>query len=136
MKCLVSLFVVLTLASCALPTAPLRSVAVRVHDMDAMVGFYGEAFGFRFEPVDTNGLASMFGTNGEVTLKFVPLREAPDFEGFPSHQLGFEVDGTAGLDAVGVAAERFGGGQFERDAAADHVAFRDPDGNTIEVYVR
>lgn len=131
------LVLLLVLASCAAPRAELATVAVRVHDMDAMVAFYTDAFGFRFEPVDTDGLASMFGSDGELTLKFVPLREAPDFDGFAVHQLGFEVDD---VDRVVDAARAHGGESFgEVTVHFDgriELAVRDPDGNTIEVHGR
>ena len=86
--------------ACLLDNAPpdpagepraLQSVALRVHDLDAMVAFYEEAFGATFREVDTFGISSRFAEIDGLTIKFVPLRDAPDFEGYPSHQLGFEV---------------------------------------------
>lgn len=104
--------------------------------MDAMVDFYSEAFGARFRAVDTMGLASQFGDLGDLTLKLVPLRDGVDFEGYPSHQLGFEV---ADVETVIAIANRHGGrqeGEILRDGDRVHGAVRDPDGNTIELYAR
>lgn len=112
----------------------LTTIAVQVHHMDAMVAFYAEAFGFRFRPAATGGLASQFGRRGALTLKFVPLRDAPDFDGYPSHQLGFSVEN---VDAVLALAERHGGrreGEVIRSGGSVHAAVRDPDGNTLEIY--
>ncbi|MDJ0974647.1 MAG: VOC family protein [Planctomycetota bacterium] len=111
----------------------LTSVAVQVHDMERMTAFYAEAFGAVFEPVDTMGLASQFGRVGDLLLKFVPLRAAADFEGFPSHQLGFRVDD---VDRVVALATKHGGrleGELVREAGRVQGALRDPDGNTLEV---
>lgn len=114
----------------------LKTIAVQVHNMDAMVAFYAEAFGAEFRPVDTMGLASQFGRVDDLLLKFVPLRQTADFDGFPSHQLGFEVDD---VDAVIELATAHGGraeGEVRRDGDAVQGALRDPDGNTLEVYSR
>ncbi|MEM7247383.1 MAG: VOC family protein [Acidobacteriota bacterium] len=112
-----------------------RTVAIQACRMDAMVAFYTEAFGARFRPVDTFGLASQFGElPGGCELKLVPLREAVDFEGFPSHQLGFDV---ADVRAVIALAERHGGrqeGELREEGGRLHGAVRDPDGNTVELY--
>lgn len=111
----------------------LASVALRVSGMEAMEAFYREAFGARFRTVETSGLASRFGEIDGLTLKLVPLREAPDFDGYPVHQLGFVVDD---LDRVIEAALRHGG-RIESEARRVDVgrtaAVRDPDGNSIEV---
>jgi catechol 2,3-dioxygenase-like lactoylglutathione lyase family enzyme len=115
-------------------TVTLRSVALRVHNMDAMRAFYREAFGVIFRPVDTGGLASHFGEVNGVTLKFVPIRAAADFTGFPVHQLGF---GVADIESVAALAEKHGGRRESRpvrDGGRLHAAIRDPDGNTVEVY--
>ncbi len=139
MKVLLVMCVLTLLTSCTTLSSrsDLETIAVRVHDMDAMVAFYENAFGFSFEPVDTAGLASMFGTNGALTLKFVPLREWPDFEGFPSHQLGFAVDDWA---RVVDATSAHGGAMFGDVAVLPdgrmHLSVRDPDGNTLEIYGR
>jgi len=112
------------------------SFALRVHDMDAMVAFYGEAFGLQFRAVETQGLDSRFATKGALTFKFVPLRESEDFEEFPSHQIGFKVDDVEGVIALAV---RHGGRQEGELATVDgklHGAVRDPDGNTVELYER
>jgi catechol 2,3-dioxygenase-like lactoylglutathione lyase family enzyme len=115
-------------------TVALRTVALRVHHMNAMRAFYGEAFGVTFRPVDTVGLASYFGEVGGITLKFVPIREAADFGGFPVHQLGFSVPD---IEAVVALVDRHGGrreGRVTRDGGRLHGAIRDPDGNTLELY--
>jgi catechol 2,3-dioxygenase-like lactoylglutathione lyase family enzyme len=112
----------------------LASVAYRVHRTGAMVAFYTEAFGARFREVDARGVRSQFGELGSLTLKFVPIRDTVDFEGFPVHQLGFEVPDVA---AVIATAERHGGrvqDPPERQDGRVHAAVRDPDGNTIELY--
>jgi len=113
---------------------PLRTVALRVHNMDAMLEFYTRAFGFSFESHDTYGLASHFGTLDGLTLKFVPIRDSADFVGFPVHQLGFAVQN---VDAVIALATELGGrieGAPETSGDTLHAAIRDPDGNTIELY--
>ena len=118
-------------------TSPsLQSIAVRVHDLSSMVAFYEEAFGASFRTVDTFGLSSRFAEIDGVTLKLVPLRASADFENYPSHQLGFEVDE---LEAVFEIAERYGGrreGEVGEEDGRRHGAVRDPDGNTIELYER
>jgi catechol 2,3-dioxygenase-like lactoylglutathione lyase family enzyme len=114
--------------------ATLATVAYRVHRTEQMVAFYSEAFGARFKEVDARGVRSQFGRVGPLTLKFVPIRDGVDFEGFPVHQLGFEVPDVA---AVVAAAVRHGGRVQDRPERLDgrmHAAIRDPDGNTIEVY--
>lgn len=114
--------------------ATLATVAYRVHRTEQMVAFYSEAFGARFKEVDARGVRSQFGQVGPLTLKFVPIRDEVDFDGFPVHQLGFEVPDVA---AVVAAAERHGGRVQDRPERVDgrlHAAVRDPDGNTIEVY--
>jgi catechol 2,3-dioxygenase-like lactoylglutathione lyase family enzyme len=112
----------------------LESVAYRVHRMPAMTAFYSEAFGARFEEVNTGGIRSRFATVGSLTLKFVPIRDGVDFENFPVHQLGFSVPDVA---AVIASAERHGGRVQDAPARTGgrlHAAVRDPDGNTIELY--
>lgn len=114
----------------------MTSMALRVHHMEAMVAFYTEAFGAHFEEVETQGLTSYFGECGGVLLKFVPLRDGTDFEGYPSHQPGFFVDD---IEEVFRLAELHGGAveaQPIRVAAGWHAAVRDPDGNTLELYSR
>jgi catechol 2,3-dioxygenase-like lactoylglutathione lyase family enzyme len=98
-----------------------------------MVAFYTEAFGDRFREVNARGIHSQFGRVGWLTLKFVPIRDTVDFEGFPVHELGFEVPDVA---AVIATAERHGGrvqDPPERQDGRIHAAVRDPDGNTIEL---
>ncbi len=112
----------------------LQSIAIRVHRLDAMVAFYEEAFGATFREVDTFGISSRFAEIDGITIKFVPIRDSTEFEDFPSHQLGFEVDD---LEAVVASAERHGGrreGEVRVDDGRRHGAIRDPDGNTIELY--
>lgn len=116
--------------------ASLTSVALRVSRMEAMEAFYREAFGARFRSVQTSGLASRFGEVGGLTLKLVPLREAPDFAGYPVHQLGFVVDD---LDRVIQSALRHGGdveSEGRQVGGGRVAAVRDPDGNTLEVVQR
>jgi catechol 2,3-dioxygenase-like lactoylglutathione lyase family enzyme len=115
-------------------TPALATVAYRVHHESAMLAFYAEAFGVRFRVVETDGVRSHFGELSNVTLKLVPIREAADFEGFPAHQLGFDVSDVA---RVIETALRHGGRVQDaavRDGARVHAAVRDPDGNTIELY--
>ena len=117
-----------------MPSRSLSSVAIRVHNLEAMVNFYSEAFDARFREVDTFGLRSQFAEIDGITLKLVPLRDAVDFEGYPLHQLGFHVPDIA---AILDLAERHGGraeGDILRDGETTHAAVRDPDGNTIELY--
>ena len=112
----------------------LTSVAYRVTRMPAMLAFYSEAFGFRFREVDTGGLRSQFGELGGLTLKFVPIRDAVDFENFPIHQLGFEVPD---VEAVIALAVKHGGRVQDAPVRRDgkmHASIRDPDGNTVELY--
>ena len=116
------------------PIVKLTTVAYRVHNQQAMVAFYTEAFGARFRAVDTGGLRSQFGEVAGLTLKFVPIRAAADFENFPVHQLGFEV---ADIDRVIAIALKHGGRVQDkpvRDRDRVHASIRDPDGNTIELY--
>jgi catechol 2,3-dioxygenase-like lactoylglutathione lyase family enzyme len=116
------------------PPAPLRSIAVRVANVEPMLAFYTQAFGARFREVDAGGVRSHFARMQGFTLKLVPLRDAPDFEGWPTHQLGFEVPDVAAVIAL---AERYGGrqeGPIAREDGRVHAAVRDPDGNSIELY--
>lgn len=112
----------------------LSTIALQVYHLQAMVDFYREAFGFQFQPVTTGGFPSQFGTMGELTLKLVPLRAAADFEGYPSHQLGFAVPDVEHVIAL---ADKHGGcqeGGIVYNERSIHAAVRDPDGNTIELY--
>ena len=102
--------------------------------MEAMTAFYSEAFGAKFRAVNTGGLASQFGEAAGLTLKFVPIREAADFTGFPIHQPGFNVPD---VEAVIAIARKHGGrqeGEVIREGNSVQAAVRDPDGNTIELY--
>lgn len=110
------------------------SIAIRVYNMDAMVNFYSKAFGVQFREVNTYGIRSQFGEVGDITLKFVPIRDSDDFKGFPVHQPGFVVPD---VEAVVALALEYGGRQegqiIQRDGQVQ-AAVRDPDGNTIELY--
>ena len=112
----------------------ISSIAFRVHNMDAMLAFYSEAFHIQFQEVDTYGIQSQFGDMDGITLKFVPIRESDDFKNFPIHQPGFVVQD---VEAVVALAIRHGGrqeGQTVRAEGKTQAAVRDPDGNTIELY--
>ena len=112
----------------------ISSVALRVANLDAMLSFYSEAFHVQFREVNTYGIRSQFGEVDGITLKFVPIRDNSDFEGFPVHQLGFTV---SDVEAVIALALQHGGRQEGRIIRSDgkaQAAVRDPDGNTIELY--
>lgn len=112
----------------------ISSIAFRVHNMEAMLNFYSEAFQVRFREVDTYGIPSQFGDMDGITLKFVPIRDDTDFKGFPVHQPGFVVPD---VEAVVALAVKHGGrpeGQIIRSNGQIQAAVRDPDGNTIELY--
>lgn len=113
----------------------LSTLAFRVHRMDAMLAFYREAFGVEFREVNTGGgIVSRFGELGNITLKFVPIRDATDFENFPVHQPGIEVPD---VKAALAAAHKHGGKVQDpptKDGGRTHASVRDPDGNTIELY--
>jgi len=114
--------------------ADLAGIAIRVHNMDAMVAFYSEAFGIRFKTVDTFGLESRFGEFNGLTLKFVPIRDEADFENYPIHQPGFRV---ADIRKVIEIAIKYGGraeGEIVEAVGKLQSAVRDPDGNTLELY--
>ena len=117
-----------------LPAVKLTTVAYRVHKQQAMVDFYTEAFGAKFRAVDTGRIRSQFGEVAGLTLKFVPIRDAADFENFPVHQLGFQV---TDVDRVIAIALKHGGRVQDkpvREQDRVHASVRDPDGNTIELY--
>jgi catechol 2,3-dioxygenase-like lactoylglutathione lyase family enzyme len=102
--------------------------------MDAMLAFYSEAFHVQFREVDTYGIRSQFGDVDGITLKFVPIRDAVDFKGYPIHQPGFVVPD---VEAVIALAIQHGGRQEGQTIRVDgkvQAAIRDPDGNTIELY--
>jgi len=114
----------------------LRSVAMRVHNMKAMLSFYTEAFSIQFHEVETGPFTSQFGEVDNWALKFVPIRDEVDFEGYAIHQLGFLV---SDVEAVIALAIQHGGRQEGEVIVKDgekHAAVRDPDGNTIELYSR
>jgi predicted enzyme related to lactoylglutathione lyase len=112
----------------------ISSIALRVHNLEAMVSFYSEAFQAQFREVDTYGIRSQFGEVDGITLKFVPIRDDVDFAGYPVHQLGFTV---SDVEAAIALALQHGGrqeGQIIRKDGKIQAAIRDPDGNTIELY--
>ena len=112
----------------------ISSIAIRVHNLDAMVKFYSEAFHVQFQEVNTYGIRSQFGEIDEVTLKFVPIRDDTDFKNYPIHQLGFTV---VDVEAVVALAVQYGGkqeGKLIRSNNQVQAAIRDPDGNTLELY--
>ena len=116
------------------PAVKLTTVAYRVHKQQAMVAFYSEAFGAKFREVQTGAIRSQFGELPGLTLKFVPIRDAVEFEDFPVHQLGFEV---ADVERVIALAVKHGGRVQDaptRTGGRSHASVRDPDGNTIELY--
>ena len=116
------------------PAVKLTTVAYRVHKQQAMVDFYTEAFGAKFRAVDTGQIRSQFGELAGLTLKFVPIRDAADFENFPVHQLGFQI---TDVDRVVAIAFKHGGRVQDppvREQNRVHASVRDPDGNTIELY--
>ncbi|MEQ8765744.1 MAG: VOC family protein [Planctomycetota bacterium] len=112
----------------------LTTLALRVHDLPAMVRFYRGVFGFRFTQVETSGIQSQFGVRNDLTIKLVPLRALPDFEGFPTHQPGFEVEDVRATLRLAIKhGGKQEGGLIEEDDQL-RAAMRDPDGNTIEIY--
>jgi len=112
----------------------ISSIAFRVHNMEAMIAFYSEAFQIRFREVDTFGIHSQFGEINGITLKFVPIRDDADFAGYPVQQPGFTV---SDVEAVIALALQHGGrkaGEIIQSSGRIQAAVRDPDGNTIELY--
>jgi catechol 2,3-dioxygenase-like lactoylglutathione lyase family enzyme len=112
----------------------LTTVAFRTHRQAEMIAFYTEAFGATFRTVQTGPIESAFGEIDALTLKLVPIRDSVDFNGFPVHQLGFEVPDIQHVIAI---ARRHGGKLQDapvRTGDRLQAAIRDPDGNTIELY--
>ena len=113
------------------------SVAIQTCNMKAMEAFYSEAFGGTFKDAQVGPLKCRFGEVAGVQIKLVPLRKAADFEGYPTHQLGFSV----GDIEMTVAAAKKHGGKLEGELASRNTGHgierigcvRDPDGNTIEL---
>jgi len=107
---------------------------MRVHNMDAMLAFYSQAFGIRFHEVVTGPFKSQFGEMGDLMLKIVPIRDGVDFDGFAVHQLGFTVSEIGSVIALAIQH----GGRQEGEVSSKenglHAAVRDPDGNTVELY--
>jgi catechol 2,3-dioxygenase-like lactoylglutathione lyase family enzyme len=112
----------------------LRSVAMRVHNMEAMLAFYTEAFSIQFEEVMTGPLKSQFGEVDGFTLKFVPIRDEIDFDGYAVHQLGFSVSDVEGVIALAIQHGGRPEGEVIVREDGTHAAVRDPDGNTVELY--
>ena len=102
----------------------LNSVAIKCHHLESMVAFYTVAFGGAFKKVKVGGMRCQFGEIDGITFKLVSGREAVDFEGYPEHQLGFEVPD---VNVVIAAAVEYGGAEEGPNCV------RDPDGNTIEL---
>lgn len=123
-------------AADARSSGPLRSVAMRVRNLEAMESFYAAAFGVTFRSVRTGDIDSRFGDLDGITIKLVPIRDSTDFEGYPIHQLGLEVES---LDRVVDIALRAGGARHGEMVTVDgvrQIAIRDPDGNLLELYER
>jgi catechol 2,3-dioxygenase-like lactoylglutathione lyase family enzyme len=98
------------------------------------LAFYSEAFGIEFREVITGPFKSQFGELDGLTLKFVPIRDEVDFEGYAVHQMGLSVPD---LNHVISLATQHGGrqeGEVIMNDNGAHAAVRDPDGNTIELY--
>jgi len=112
----------------------ISSIALRVHNMDAMLAFYSEAFQVQFREVDTYGIRSQFGEVAGITLKFVPIRDDVDFAGYPVHQPGFVVPDVEAVIAIALKQGGRQEGQTLRVDEKTQAAVRDPDGNTIELY--
>ena len=111
----------------------ITSAALRVHNLEAMLGFYSQAFGITFHKVETSGVTSHLGDLDGITIKLVPIRESANFVDFPEVQFGMMVPDIAAVVAV---ADSYGGRQegsllVKKDLL--HGAIRDPDGNTIEL---
>jgi catechol 2,3-dioxygenase-like lactoylglutathione lyase family enzyme len=114
----------------------LTSIALQTHHIDEMKAFYDDAFGGEFGEIEVAGLTCWFGQVAGITLKLVPLRPQPDPEGYPLHQLGFEVDD---VETAISAAIRYGGrqdGVTSQQGGLAYAVVRDPDGNTIELHQR
>jgi catechol 2,3-dioxygenase-like lactoylglutathione lyase family enzyme len=112
----------------------LSSVAMRVHNMDAMLAFYSQAFGIQFHEEVTGPFKSQFGEMGNLTLKFVPIRDGVDFNGYAVHQLGLTVSDIEGVVALAIQHGGRQEGEVSMNDNGLHAAVRDPDGNTIELY--
>ena len=72
-----------------------------------------------------------------MTLKLVPLRDSAEFKKYPSHQPDFVVKN---VEAVLALAIKHGGRQegnlIRKEGKVVSGAIRDPDGNTVELYLR
>jgi catechol 2,3-dioxygenase-like lactoylglutathione lyase family enzyme len=116
------------------PATALTTIALRTFHHEAMLDFYGRAFGIDFGPVETGPIVSQFGSYAGLTLKFVPIREGEDFEDFPSHQLGFEVSDVRAIIELAVECGGRTLGEAVEENGRLHGSVRDPDGNTLELY--
>lgn len=114
--------------------AKVQSVAMRVLRMEAMLAFYSEAFGIQFREVMTGPFKSQFGELDSLTLKFVPIRDGVDFEGYAIHQLGFTVPDVERVISLAIQHGGRQEGEVIMHDLVTHAAIRDPDGNTIELY--
>src|SRR5689334_4600113 len=112
----------------------IASLALRVHNMDAMVAFYSEAFQVQFTEVNISGLSSKFGDLNGITLKFVPIRDEADFENYPIHQIGITVPNVEKVIEIAIKHGGKQEGSLTRKHGSTQGAVRDPDGNTIELY--
>ena len=102
--------------------------------MDAIVNFYSASFHVQFREVDTYGIPSQFGEMNGIILKFVPIRDDADMEGYPVHQLGFAVSDVAAVTALALQHGGRQEGKIIGSGSKIRAAVRDPDGNTIELY--
>ena len=111
----------------------IHSVAIKCANLPQMIDFYTRAFGAQFRKIDIDDLQCYFGQGAGLTFKLVPGRDGSDFEDFPTHQLGFQVEN---IDEV-VAVARACGGSIENEKVTQgdmaYGCVRDPDGNTIEL---
>ncbi len=115
-------------------SAVLSSVAIRVYRLEAMVGFYQEAFGIAFSEKRVGDITTYFGMLGDIMFKLYPLQEDQEMDEWPTHQLGFFV---ADLDAVLELSLKYGGSILNEPVTRlnqVHAAIRDPDGNSLELY--
>lgn len=112
----------------------LTRVTLRTCRFEELYAFYSFLFYVTFRSEDSGGLSCLVADIGDVQLKLVPLRDEPDFDGYPVHQLGFEVPN---VDEAVSSALRSGGrleGEVIRTDGRLHACVRDPDGNTIELF--
>lgn len=109
-------------------------ISLRACKVAEMTSFYMATFDAEFRAQESGGLNCLVADLGHVQLKLVPLRDETNFDGYPLHQLGFEVPDVE--DAVSTAL-RWGGrleSEVVRANGRLHACVRDPDGNTIELF--